>query len=80
MGWASAALLILMPLLAMQVTEQVNWGVFDFVAAAMLIGGLGLGWELILRTTRSRAWRRAAAVALAAAVLLIWAELAVGIF
>ena len=79
-AWGSAALLILLPLLAMQVTNQVNWGVFDFVAAALLIGGAGLGWELALRLTRNRARRAAIALALAAAFLLTWAELAVGVF
>ena len=78
-AWGSAALLIVAPLLAMQVTDQVDWGVFDFVFAAMLIGGVGAGWELALRMTRNRAWRVAIAMALAAAFLLIWAELAVGI-
>ena len=78
-AWGSAVLLILLPLLAMQVTDQVNWGVFDFVAAAMLIGGVGLGWELALRMSHDRTWRVAIAMTLAAAFLLIWAELAVGI-
>ena len=50
------------------------------VAAALLIGGAGLGWELALKLTRNRAWRAAIALALAAAFLLTWAELAVGVF
>jgi hypothetical protein len=74
-----AALLVLLPLLTTSAANQVNWGVFDFLFAALLIGGLGLGWEIILRTTRHRFWRAVLVLAALAAVLLIWAELAVGI-
>lgn len=79
-AWGAAALLVLSPLLAMQVTEEVDWGVFDFIAAAVLVGGLGLAWEVTARVTRSRARRRVMAATLAAVFLLIWAELAVGVF
>ena len=72
-------MLVLLPLLPTSVANQVNWGVFDFLFAALLIGGLGLGWEIILRTTRHRLWRAVLVLAVLAAVLLIWAELAVGI-
>ncbi|WP_347140569.1 hypothetical protein [Paracoccus sp. SSK6] len=78
-AWGFAALLICLPVLATSVTDQVSWGVFDFVFAVLLIGGLGLGWELILKMTRSPLWRAILAVALFATVLLIWAELAIGI-
>jgi predicted membrane channel-forming protein YqfA (hemolysin III family) len=71
-AWASVAvLLLLMPLLAMQVTDQVDWGVFDFVAAALLIGSAAFAWELALRMTAHRIWRRAIALALAASFLLL---------
>ena len=72
-------MLVLLPLLTTSITDKVNWGVFDFIFAALLIGSLGLGWEIILRTTRHRLWRAVLVLAVLAAVLLIWAELAVGI-
>ena len=78
-GWGVAAGLILLPLVAMWFTGEVNWGVEDFVFACVLVGGVGLAYELAVRTTRSRAYRTAAAVALAAAFLMIWINLAVGI-
>lgn len=78
-AWSLAALLVLSPLLATSVTDQVAWGVFDFIFAALLIGGLGVGWEIILKATRHRLWRAVLALALLGSVLLIWAELAVGI-
>nr|WP_239986109.1 hypothetical protein [Paracoccus sp. SY] len=79
-AWTSAtALLLLVPPLAMQVTDQVNWGVFDFATAALLIGCVALAWELSLRMTCNRVRRRTIALALAASFLLLWIELAVGI-
>jgi hypothetical protein len=36
------ALILLVPLVAMQFTEEVNWGVADFVAAGALLWGAGL--------------------------------------
>ncbi|MFM5907300.1 MAG: hypothetical protein ACKOPO_06920 [Novosphingobium sp.] len=78
--WAFAGLLLLLPAVAMQFTREVNWGAEDFAAAALLIGGAGLGVELAVRFIRAR---RAMALTIAAILLalaLVWAELAVGIF
>jgi hypothetical protein len=36
------AFILLLPLVAMQFTDEVDWGVFDFVAAGVLLGGGGL--------------------------------------
>lgn len=79
-AWSAAALPILLPLLIMQITDQVDWGVFDLIAAATLAGILGLAWELTMTATQNRIWRRTAAMTLAVVFLLVWAELAVGIF
>jgi hypothetical protein len=57
----------------------VNWTVSDFVfAGALVFGALG-AYQLTVRRTRSTAYRAAVGVALAAAVLLLWANGAVGI-
>lgn len=77
--WGTAALLLLLPLLAMQLTDGVAWGVADFVLfGAMLFGACGT-YELAARVTSSNAYRAAVGVALAAAFFLVWANLAVGI-
>jgi hypothetical protein len=78
-AWAVAALLLLLPLAAMQVTDEVDWTAFDFVFMAALLGGVGLGLELAVRKTKNVACRMAACAALAAAFLLIWINGAVGI-
>ncbi|WP_245261154.1 hypothetical protein [Chelativorans sp. J32] len=80
MTWGAAALLILLlPLLAMQITDEVKWGLADFVLAGTLVVGAGLIYELAVRNTGSRAYLAGIGVALAAALLLIWINLAVGI-
>jgi hypothetical protein len=78
-AWVAAALILLAPLVAMPFTDEVNWTVSDFVfAGALMFGALGT-YELAVRKTGNTAYRAAAGVALAATVLLLWANGAVGI-
>ncbi len=78
-AWGAAAALMLLPLLAMQVTEEVAWDVADFaIFAAMLISAGGV-YELSARFSASSAYRAAIGLALATAFLLTWVNLAVGI-
>jgi hypothetical protein len=78
-GWGGAGLLLLMPLIAMQFTDEVNWDETDFIVMGAMICFVGLTLELAVRMTGNLAYRAAVAVALAAAFLLIWINLAVGI-
>lgn len=78
--WAFAGLLLLIPAVAMQFTPEVNWDKEDFLAAAVLLGGAGLGIELAVRLIRSRRVMMLAIAGVLAVLLLVWAELAVGIF
>jgi hypothetical protein len=81
-GWRSggtAAALILLPLLAMQFTQEVNWGLEDFAFATLMVVGVGVTYELAVRMSGNRAYRAGAAVALAAAFVLVWSNAAVGI-
>ena len=42
-GWAAAALiLLLLPLVAMQFTDEVNWDVADVAVAGALLVGVGI--------------------------------------
>jgi VIT1/CCC1 family predicted Fe2+/Mn2+ transporter len=68
----AAAFGLSLPLLAMQVTDQVDWRVADFVLAGMLLVGTGLTLSLIVRKTPNRVYRAAVGVAIAAALLLVW--------
>jgi len=78
-AWAGAVVLLLLPLVAMQVSDEVQWGPLDFAVAAILLFGTALGIDLAVRRSGSGVYRLAAALALVGALLLIWINLAVGI-
>ena len=78
-GWGGAAALLLVPLIAMQFTNEVNWTGSDFVFAGVMLGALGLGIELAVRASRRAAYRLGALLALGASFMLVWINGAVGI-
>ncbi|WBH15848.1 hypothetical protein [Sphingomonas radiodurans] len=78
-GWSIAALVLLLPLAAMQVTREVDWTASDFVFAGMLIGSAGLVIELTFRRHSHRSSRMGAALLTATSLALIWIDAAVGI-
>lgn len=73
-------LLLFIPLIAMQFTDEVNWALSDFVVMGVLLIGTGLLCELVLRKVGKTSWRIALCMVLLLVFFLIWAELAVGIF
>lgn len=75
----ATAFILLLPLLAMQFTDEVIWDFADFAVAGVLLFGAGLTYESIARKTGNIAYRAAVGVAVAAALLLVWMNLAVGI-
>ena len=76
----TVALLLFIPLVAMQFTDEVNWKLFDFIVAGVLLLGTGLLCELVMRKVMKMQYRIAICGAILVGLLLIWAELAVGIF
>ena len=76
--WTLALLLV--PLVAMQVTNEVNWGIEDFLAAAVLLFVAGMSYSLATRLARSAVQRIAVAVLVLAVLSTVWAHLAVGLF
>jgi hypothetical protein len=77
--WVFAACLLLLPWVAMRFTRDVNWTGRDFLTfGTMLFVACGT-YELGARMTRNTAYRAAVGVAVAAAFLLVWVSLAVGI-
>lgn len=78
-AWGMAALMLLLPLVAMQFTDEVNWSVADFAVFGAMLAAAGGAFELAARMTRNAPYRTAVGVALAAAFLLVWANGAVGI-
>ena len=72
--------LLIIPLIAMHFTDEVNWGLFDFVIAGALLLGTGILCELVLRKIKKTKLKIIIFLAILALLFLIWAELAVGIF
>ena len=74
------AAILMLPLVAMQFTSEVDWKLSDFLLMGVLISGTGLLYLLAARFVRHTQYRVAIGATLALALLLAWAELAVGIF
>jgi hypothetical protein len=78
-GWSAAALVLLLPFVAMQFTDEVVWDRTDFIIFGAMMVAAGGSFELAARMTGNSAYRAAVGVAVAAAFLLVWMNLAVGI-
>lgn len=75
----AAAFILLLPLLAMQFTDEVVWDLADFAVAGALLLGAGLVYELVAKKSSNIAYRTAVGVAVVATFLLIWMNIAVGV-
>jgi hypothetical protein len=64
----------------MQFTSEVSWGPGDFVAGGVLLFGAGAGIVVACSVLTTRAQRLAAVLAITLGLVLVWAELAVGLF
>ena len=73
-------LLLIIPLIAMQLTDEVEWSLFDFIIMGTLLLIIGLMGEIIFKKVKKYKHRVILYVVVAITFLLIWAELAVGIF
>jgi hypothetical protein len=73
------ALLLLIPLVANQYTDGEGWTGGDFVAAGILLFGAGLTFVLIARMSNNTMYRLGAGLGVAAGLLLVWANMAVGL-
>lgn len=77
---AVAVALLLIPLVAMNFSNEVNWSAFDFIVGGTLLIGTGLVIEFILRKIKTLKLRIIFGLVLFLVLFLIWAELAVGVF
>jgi hypothetical protein len=76
----SPLLLLLLPLLGMFVSNEVNWSFFDFIVMGILILSFSFGIKQVLKTTKNIKYRIFIIGIILILFLLLWAELAVGIF
>ncbi len=73
-----ATLILLIPLIAMQFTSQVNWKLSDFIIVGILLYGTAFLINLII--TSSKKHKTILIVTILVLLLLIWMEMAVGLF
>lgn len=73
-------LLLLIPLVAMQFTDEVNWDLAGFTIMGLLLLSVGFLYELATIKVRDTKHRVVIGAAFLMGFLLIWAELAVGVF
>ncbi|MEM6346572.1 MAG: permease prefix domain 2-containing transporter [Bacteroidota bacterium] len=77
MGLTTAILLI--PLVMMKFTKEVNWHALDFLVAGALLFGAGLSIDFVLRKISSRPKKALLVPAILLTLIFVWAELAIGI-
>jgi hypothetical protein len=73
-------LLLLVPMTAMQFTNEVSWGPGDFLAAAGLLFFSGMAYTLWAQRVHTSKQRAVVGLVVLAALATVWAELAVGLF
>lgn len=79
-GWGFAVALLIVPFVAMRVgADGVNWSPGDFIIFGVMLAIVGGALEMAVRASGNWAYRGGAALALVAAFLVVWANLAVGI-
>lgn len=72
--------ILLIPLVAMQFTNEVNWDIRDFTIMGILLLTTGVIIEIVTRIVKSAQLKVAFTLIILLVLFLIWAELAVGVF
>jgi hypothetical protein len=72
--------LLLIPLIAMQFTNEVNWTFLDFIVAGGVLHSLAFSINYIFQKVKNKANRLLILFGTLFIFFLLWAELAVGIF
>lgn len=80
MLYAIATLILAIPFVAMQFTSEVNWTATDFFVAGLLLFATATAIDFILKKIKTDNKRFVYIAAVLLLVILIWVELAVGIF
>ncbi|HCF04468.1 hypothetical protein [Flavobacterium sp.] len=76
----SPLLLLLFPLVGTLVSNEVNWSFFDFIVMGILILSMSFGIKQVIITTKNTNYRVLIIGMILLVFILIWVELAVGIF
>jgi hypothetical protein len=78
--WGAAALLLLLPAVAMQFTAEVDWTASDFMAMGVMLAAACGIYELALWLSGDPVYRAAYGIAVAIGFVTVWVNLAVGMF
>ena len=78
--FAASGVLLALPAVAMLLGGDVNWSAFDFFIGAILLFGTAFALNFSLDRITSPRNRVVAAGAIVLVLVLVWAELAVGLF
>lgn len=71
--------LLFVPLIAMQLTNEIDWKGHDFIVMAVLLSGAGLLTELAWRKLKNITQKTLACGLILIIFFAVWAELAVGL-
>lgn len=77
--FAVTAGILMIPLVAMQFSTEVDWNFFDFLIMGILLSGTGLLIVTVARKVKNTTHRAAIILALMATLFITWVHLAVGI-
>ena len=77
---AIVAIILLIPLVAMQFTEEVNWTTSDFVFGGIILLVFGVLIDIVLQLLSKSKYKVVIIIAIVILLALIWMELAVGLF
>tara|TARA_A100001011_G_scaffold260509_1_gene269012 strand:+ start:414 stop:683 length:270 start_codon:yes stop_codon:yes gene_type:complete len=72
--------LLLIPLIGMTITDEINWSPFDFIFMGSLLIFLSIGINFVSNRAKNLKNRVLYIGILVIIFMLIWAELAVGLF
>jgi len=78
--WGMAAVVLLVPAVAMRFTGDVNWSASDFVVMGAMLASACALCELGAWLSGNPAYRAAFGIAVMAGFLTVWVNLAVGMF
>lgn len=73
-------ILLAIPLIAMNVTSEVNWSLADFGIAAVILFSSIYGVLSIYKSNKQKSYKVFLSILIVLSTILLWMELAVGIF
>ena len=73
-------LLLLIPMIAIQLTDEVNWSFFDFLIMGIILSITGIALGIIIKKIKYHKYRNIFIAIIIMIFVLIWAELGVGLF